>query len=290
MLKKRISKSITVISPTSRLKLGWDFLVMIVVLYKFFCISIHVCFYSIPLSYDIFSSSSFPLNVSENIIMVVVMLLDILLTLNMAYYENGTVVDNRKLIKKKYISTHFVFDLLPLLACFVQFILVVFHLDEQLIYVVFACYIFFLPKYKDISKTWGDVEELFYTDEKREAIFSLLILFFETLVSAHVSACIWHGIAFWFDIGVSFKEDAGFNWLLKSGISEESWGVKYLNSMYFAVTTMITVGYGDITPTNNIEKFFCIIFMLLGCIVFGYAINRIGVILEKIGKFNTEIK
>ena len=36
---------------------------------------------------------------------------------------------------------------------------------------------------------------------------------------------------------------------------------------------MITVGYGDIVAKTNIEKFFAIIFMLIGCGVFAYAIN-----------------
>jgi hypothetical protein len=39
---------------------------------------------------------------------------------------------------------------------------------------------------------------------------------------------------------------------------------------------MITVGYGDILPTNNTEKVFAIFTMLLASGVFGYTMNQIG--------------
>lgn len=39
---------------------------------------------------------------------------------------------------------------------------------------------------------------------------------------------------------------------------------------------MLTIGYGDITPTNNMEKIYCIIMTLIACGIFGYSINTIG--------------
>lgn len=39
---------------------------------------------------------------------------------------------------------------------------------------------------------------------------------------------------------------------------------------------MITVGFGDISPTNELEIFLCIISMLIACGVFAYALNEFG--------------
>jgi len=45
---------------------------------------------------------------------------------------------------------------------------------------------------------------------------------------------------------------------------------------------MITVGYGDIVPSTDIERIFVIIITLLSCGVFAYSVNSIGSIIGAI--------
>lgn len=54
-------------------------------------------------------------------------------------------------------------------------------------------------------------------------------------------------------------------------IREMNTGGRYLTSMYWTITTITTVGYGDLSATNNIERIFCIIVMLAGVILFNTA-------------------
>lgn len=45
----------------------------------------------------------------------------------------------------------------------------------------------------------------------------------------------------------------------------------YMLSLYWTITTITTVGYGDISGTNSIERIFCSMIMLIGVISFSYA-------------------
>ncbi|MCJ7558874.1 MAG: potassium channel family protein [Gammaproteobacteria bacterium] len=58
--------------------------------------------------------------------------------------------------------------------------------------------------------------------------------------------------------------------LLMSGtifyVNHEGWS--YVDALYFCVTTMSTVGYGDLTPTSNISKIFTVIYTFISIGVF----------------------
>lgn len=67
-------------------------------------------------------------------------------------------------------------------------------------------------------------------------------------------------------------------------INDEKWDIKYLNSLYYVIVTMCTVGYGDISPRNYKEIMLAIITILVTCGVFAYMLNSIGVIFEELGQ------
>ena len=51
-------------------------------------------------------------------------------------------------------------------------------------------------------------------------------------------------------------------------------------SLYFVITTVTTVGYGDITPSNGIERTFCYINMTIGIIAFSFASGSLSSIMS----------
>jgi len=60
-----------------------------------------------------------------------------------------------------------------------------------------------------------------------------------------------------------------------SGVHAGVW-VQYLYSIYWALTTLTTVGYGDITPTNDLERVYALISLLIGALVFGSLLSALG--------------
>lgn len=73
-------------------------------------------------------------------------------------------------------------------------------------------------------------------------------------------------------------------WIDKLGASmmDVEWVDEYVMSLYWSVVTMITVGYGDVTPVNTSERLFVIFVMLISCGVFAYSLSCIGRIVEEL--------
>jgi len=45
----------------------------------------------------------------------------------------------------------------------------------------------------------------------------------------------------------------------------------YCVAFYWTITTITTVGYGDIEGTNDFERIFCAVIMIIGVILFSLA-------------------
>jgi hyperpolarization activated cyclic nucleotide-gated potassium channel 2 len=56
---------------------------------------------------------------------------------------------------------------------------------------------------------------------------------------------------------------------------------KYATSVYWAVTTMATIGYGDITPITTYEKIYVMVSMLVASAVFAFIVGSISSIFVK---------
>jgi hypothetical protein len=54
------------------------------------------------------------------------------------------------------------------------------------------------------------------------------------------------------------------------------------------MTTIVTVGYGDLTPQNHVEVIFVMFVQICGTSFFGYMINVIGITVDIINKKNEE--
>lgn len=80
---------------------------------------------------------------------------------------------------------------------------------------------------------------------------------------------------------------ACFYWYVCTIMSEHTWydlldlrhaelESQYLTTLYWTITTLATVGYGDITPSNKNEQGVTIVIMLLGATVFGYIVSNVS--------------
>ena len=71
-------------------------------------------------------------------------------------------------------------------------------------------------------------------------------------------------------------------WLVIRGLDEAlDHTNNYVNALYWSVTTITTVGYGDITPQNMIEKIYVMFTMLIGFGFYGFLIGNISNLLAQ---------
>lgn len=92
------------------------------------------------------------------------------------------------------------------------------------------------------------------------------------LFTAHFCGCIFYFV------GYRSIETYGLNnWINESELTEKSTFLeKYITSLYWAVITMLTVGYGEIRPFNKDEKLIVIFITIFSCGIYAYTLNRIG--------------
>lgn len=88
-------------------------------------------------------------------------------------------------------------------------------------------------------------------------------------MGSHITTCLWIFFTGFTGPGDDADPYAG-TWiddLKKSGMSNEK---IYMTSLYWVMTTLSTVGYGDISISNNGERVFCMLLMVIGTVSFSY--------------------
>ena len=102
------------------------------------------------------------------------------------------------------------------------------------------------------------------------AILRLFLLVFYILLTAHIISC---------------------GWILIGGVPPELEGVaKYVRAFYWTITTVTTIGYGDITPAGTNQTFFVILIELIGAGMYGLVIGNIANLLANIDVAKTQYK
>lgn len=95
----------------------------------------------------------------------------------------------------------------------------------------------------------------------------------------HILGCFWYYVAV-----LSFEAGAEITWVMAYDDGSAVDGPvsrQYIFSVYWALTTLTTIGYGDITPTNMLERYYCLLAMLIGAMMFGYMMSTIGSMVQQ---------
>ncbi|CAL5221214.1 g3363 [Coccomyxa viridis] len=102
-------------------------------------------------------------------------------------------------------------------------------------------------------------------------------LIFAMYVLINLMGCLW------LFTGITEDHRGGDCWLKSVGnvdLRKASPVDQYVAALHFAMTTMATVGYGDVAPTTRTERIIAMVIMAVGLLLFGLIIGAVGSLLE----------
>lgn len=160
----------------------------------------------------------------------------------------------------EYLSTWFALDLV---AAFPLAPIVYWIMGPESISSTVVVALSFLPILKVIklNKMFADIQDKIVVNP---SIFRLTIFVFWIMLSAHIISLGW--------VWIEAVDRT------QSAIDQ------YIEALYWAVTTLSSVGYGDITPDKNnlVQVIFSMVVMLLGVAMYGYIIGNLATLLSNI--------
>ena len=243
-----------ILEPNSRFKNVWDYLIIGIILYNAFIIPYYIAF-DVTLSVTLL-----PLD----ILCTISMAIDILVTLRTAFldFSGNTCYDSRA-IARRYWNRGLILDLCG-----------TFPMD-----IFSSLVIGYGQRYSNLLKSLGllRASRLAYND--RLAAFNsptarILKLLFGFFWMAHL-----FGSIFWFTACV---EDHSGTWINVGGFADASLTTQYIVSLYWALTTMVTVGYGDIVPTTVYEQAVVIPILMLSALIYATIFGNMAYAIETI--------
>ena len=272
-----------VINPESKIIILFDFLIIIFFFYYFIYSTINLCKQRCfcQLNKKIILSDIF-LFINE-----ILCIIDLIISFFRAYYNfEYKLVKTNRLILIHYLKYDFFFDLLSAIPIFsLSKYICMREINTNLCYKYEIKKNFLFLKLCSVLKTLK-IEKII-NHKKNQAVENFFELISDSYTIEKIVNILLHSLLY---IGILhcivcihiFLGSNSFpNWLVMTQVEDEPFHIKYIKSLYFIITTLTTIGYGDITCQSMMERVFQIIILAIGSIFYPYVISTIGNFIKK---------
>jgi CRP-like cAMP-binding protein len=259
------------IHPNSLFKNIWNSVLSVLLIYTLVVMPLSICF---------FESNSEDAWFVVDITIDFLFFLDILVNFNSAYYDtNGILISNRKTITLKYLKSWFLIDIISS----IPFSLISDNKNNagtllrvsKLPRLAKLLKLSSLVKLLRIHNSNGMFSRITDKFNIRTSTVRVLKTFLSVLIASHIMACLWYYSA-------KFQDFAPDTWVLKFGYLDLDVGSLYLRSIYFIITTLSTVGYGDIYPVNDLERILAAVWIIFVMFFMSFTIGSMSGMMSSI--------
>ena len=273
------------IKPYQKGKVLWDIIILFTIVFFFYLIPLQLSFdfYYDELILERLEINNFNPNISKLIVFLpeLLLILDSLLKFITGYYQNGVVITNKKKIFLHYLKKGFIFDILSYSPIIAQTFLKGSMIGGVLLK-FFQLLMFF--KIKRVQIIMTNFQVIISLNGKHDHILNLINLIYQIIFYTHIMACVWHGVAFY------YQDEGVLTWLDFNNLRETDWFRRYLFALYWAVSVMVTVSNEFLTPHNNLEMGIGVFILLISSLFFGFTLNSMREIFELMGKSEKDYK
>uniref|UniRef100_A0A7N6B461 Potassium voltage-gated channel, subfamily H (eag-related), member 5b n=1 Tax=Anabas testudineus TaxID=64144 RepID=A0A7N6B461_ANATE len=261
-------------------KTTWDWVILILTFYTAIMVPYNVSFKT--------KQNNIVWLVLDSVVDVI-FLVDIVLNFHTTFVgPGGEVISDPKLIRMNYLKTWFVIDLL---SCLPYDIINAFENVDEGISSLFSSL-----KVVRLLRLGRVARKLDHYLEYGAAVLVLLVCVFGLV--AHWLACIWYSIGDYevidedsntvrmdswlyqlaISIGSPYRYNASGSGQWEGGPGKDS---LYITSLYFTMTSLTTIGFGNIAPTTDGEKIFSVAMMMVGSLLYATIFGNVTTIFQQ---------
>ncbi|XP_073783443.1 potassium voltage-gated channel subfamily H member 1a isoform X1 [Danio rerio] len=270
-------------------KTTWDWVILILTFYTAIMVPYNVSFKT--------KQNNVTWLVVDSIVDVI-FLVDIVLNFHTTFVgPAGEVISDPKLIRMNYLKTWFVIDLL---SCLPYDVINAFeNVDENWNHRAVTqgiSSLFSSLKVVRLLRLGRVARKLDHYIEYGAAVLVLLVCVFG--LAAHWLACIWYSIGdyevidedrntvrtdSWLymlaeSIGTPYRFNASGTGRWEGGPTKDT---VYITSLYFTMTSLTSIGFGNIAPTTDGEKIFAVAMMMIGSLLYATIFGNVTTIFQQ---------